>query len=84
MSVAFKNIIASKRVALRTIQAFEPNNKYIKFLPSIREYKEKMEAALVSDCESIIELIKTLILSKPAADEPKAFFLKLSGDYYRY
>ncbi len=39
LSVAFKNLISSKRVAWRTIISLEQNQKYARFMPSIKEYK---------------------------------------------
>ena len=53
-------------------------------MPSIKEYKDKIEHGLFADCESIVEMIKTLVLAKPSPEEPKAFFVKMVGDYYRY
>lgn len=47
-------------------------------------YKKRIEESLYKDCEHIIDLIKTKVLSKPAEDEAKAFFVKMVGDYYRY
>lgn len=84
LSVAFKNLISSKRTAWRTIAAIEQNPKYSKFGDSLAQYKKKIEEGLYRDCESIIELIRSKVLSKPIQDEPKAFFVKMVGDYYRY
>ena len=39
---------------------------------------------MYKDCEHIIELIKSKVLSKQADEEAKAFFVKMVGDYYRY
>ena len=72
-------------MAWRTIIAVESNVKYSRFMPSIKEYKDKMEKALIADSENVIEIIKTMILQKPgAAEEPRAFFTKMIADYYRY
>lgn len=84
LSVAFKNLISSKRTAWRTIAAIEQNPKYSKFGDSLAAYKKKIEEGLYRDCESIIDLIRTKVLSKPIQDEAKAFFVKMVGDYYRY
>jgi 14-3-3 protein epsilon len=84
LSVAFKNLISSKRTAWRTISAIEQNPKYSKFGESLAAYKTKIENSLYKDCEHIIEIIKTKVLSKPAEEESKAFFVKMVGDYYRY
>ena len=84
LSVAFKNLISSKRTAWRTISAIEQNPKYQKFGDSLAKYKKQIEEALYKDCEMIIELIKTKVLGKKCEDEAKAFFVKMVGDYYRY
>jgi hypothetical protein len=84
LSVAFKNLISSKRTAWRTISAIEQNPKYGKFGESLAQYKKKIEDALYKDCEMIIDLIKTKVLSKTVENEAKAFFVKMVGDYYRY
>jgi hypothetical protein len=84
LSVAFKNLISSKRTAWRTISAIEQNPKYSKFGESLASYKRKIEEALYADCETVIDLIKQKVLTKPSQDEARAFFVKMVGDYYRY
>lgn len=83
-SVAFKNLISSKRSALRTISAIEQNPKYSKFGERLAHYKKKIEDSHYLDCEMIIDTIQTKVLSKNCQDEAKAFFLKMVADYYRY
>lgn len=48
------------------------------------KYKSKIEDGLYRDCELIIELINSKVLSKNCIEESKAFFVKMVGDYYRY
>ena len=85
LSVAFKNLISSKRSACRTITAIEQNPKYAKFNDALQAYKEKIEGQLSADCEKIIQVINDHVINKGGcADEPKAFFIKMVGDYYRY
>ena len=86
LSVAFKNLISSKRTALRTITAIEQNPKYSQFASQLTAYKKKLEDALYKDCDNIISLVRTKVLNSGRAvqDEPRAFFVKLIGDYYRY
>lgn len=86
LSVAFKNLINSKRTAIRTINAIEQNPKYTQFGPQLTAYKKKIEDLLFKDCDNIISLTKSKVLnnSKPIENEAKAFFVKLVGDYYRY
>ena len=85
LSVAFKSLISSKRTAWRTISAIEQNPKYQKFAGSLGAYKSQIEKSLYADCEKIIDIVKTKVLSKPSSEnEPRAFFAKMVGDYYRY
>jgi 14-3-3 protein epsilon len=84
LSVAFKNLISSKRAACRTIAAIEQNPKYSKFSQALADYKAGIESQLTADCENIISMIQTKVLAKDCVDEPKAFFVKMVGDYYRY
>ena len=84
LSVAFKNLISSKRAACRTISAIEQNPKYSKFNGALLEYKGQIEDQLKQDCEKIIAMINDRVLNKECAPEPKAFFIKMVGDYYRY
>ena len=84
LSVAFKNLISSKRAACRTISAIEQNPKYSKFNGALLEYKGLIEVQLQQDCQRIIDMINNRVLTGTCADEAKAFFIKMVGDYYRY
>ncbi len=48
------------------------------------EYKKKIEDELYRNCDEIINIIKSEVLSKAAEEESRAFFLKMIGDYCRY
>ena len=84
LSVAFKNLISSKRAAMRTIGAIEQNPKYAKFNQALLDYKNKIELQLHADCHKINKMIDDHVLAHTCADEAKAFFVKMVGDYYRY
>merc|ERR1712176_518906 len=84
LSVAFKNLISSKRAACRTIAAIEQNPKYAKFSEALAQYKGGIEEQLTNDCKKIITMIQSKALNKQCEGEPKAFFVKMVGDYYRY
>ena len=84
LSVAFKNLISSKRAACRTISAIEQNPKYSKFNGALLAYKGNIEKQLQDDCQKIIDIINNRVLNGECADEAKAFFVKMVGDYYRY
>jgi len=84
LSVAFKNLISSKRAACRTIVAIEQNPKYAKFNEALSSYKGTIESKLRDDCQRIVDLIEKNVLEKTCDGEAKAFFVKMVGDYYRY
>ena len=84
LSVAFKNLISSKRAACRTIQAIEQNPKYAKFSEALGVYKGTIESKLSDNCQMIIDMINENVLSKTCDGEAKCFFVKMVGDYYRY
>ena len=84
LSVAFKNLISSKRAACRTIAAIEQNPKYQKYTDALAKYKQSIEQKLTTDCQMIIDTINQKVLAKECAGESKAFFIKMVGDYYRY
>lgn len=50
LSVGFKNLIGSKRTAIRTISAIEQNPKYAKYNESLLTYKKKIEEELYNQC----------------------------------
>ena len=62
LSVAFKNLISSKRAACRTISPIEQNPKYQNFLAALQKYKAEIETQLISDCEKVIQMIDSLVL----------------------
>jgi len=84
LSVAFKNLISNNRAANRTIAAIEQNPKYKKFEDALATYKAQIVDKLIGDCEKVISIIQTKVLNCPCDNEPKAFFVKMVGDYYRY
>ena len=48
------------------------------------EYKKRIEEELYRNCDDIISVIRTDVLTKSSDDESRAFFLKMIGDYCRY
>ena len=84
LSVAFKNLISSKRAACRTIAAIEQNPKYSKYAAALNDYKMAIENKLTADCQRVIDMINNKVLSKECEGESKAYFIKMVGDYYRY
>lgn len=84
LSVGFKNLIGSKRTAIRTISAIEQNPKYSKYSDALSGYKKKIEDELFNQCQTIVALVRDKCMKVASDQESKAFFLKMVGDYYRY
>ena len=84
LSVAYKNVVASKRITWRTVVSVKENPKYMLYVESLNEYKKKLENAMYLECTNIIETVQKNILNKPCSDDAKAFFTKLVADNYRY
>jgi 14-3-3 protein epsilon len=92
LSVAFKNVIGSRRASWRTLNSHPPHaeNKHDALTAA---FKNQVETELKEICEDILGLLeKILIKNNDAAsgdaagnnDESKVFYLKMAGDYYRY
>lgn len=87
LSVAYKNAIGSRRLAARSIangMAKEhPSNP---LLPSIQQYKTKVDTELVEKCGEIINLLKKAdgLIATASTAEAQVFYLKMEGDYHRY
>jgi len=87
LSVAYKNVIGSRRASWRIITSIEQkedqkgNENHIKV---IREYKKTVQKELSGICEDILQLLDTSLIPNSQTGESKVFFLKMKGDYHRY
>merc|ERR1719229_1605466 len=82
LSVAYKNVVGSKRSSWRTLSSgsFSETDGEL-----VKEFKAALEKELKDTCDEVINLLKTLLKScGDKEDETKVFYLKMKGDYYRY
>ena len=87
LSVAYKNSVGSRRTAWRALTSIETKEeaKSSKYLPLLRDYKEKIEKELNQYCDDILQVLdQKLIPGSQGNTEANVFFLKMKGDYYRY
>jgi len=88
LSVAYKNLVGSRRAAWRIISSIEQKEESKGnegHVVKIKSYRTKIELELTNICKDILSLIDSYIL--PAAtnsDESKVFYHKMKGDYHRY
>ena len=88
LSVAYKNTVGSRRTAWRALTSIEAKEeaKSSKYLPLLRDYKDKIEKELNTYCEDVLNVLDNkLIASTPEESfDARVFYLKMKGDYYRY
>ncbi len=82
LSVAYKNVIGSRRASWRVISSIEQKGEADK-LSSIQQYKRKIEHELEDICSEILDIIKTDLIPNSDSEEGKVFYYKMKGDYHR-
>jgi len=82
LSVAYKNVIGSRRASWRVVSSIEQKNDDRADI--ISDYKTKIETELEDICDDILKIIDTKLIPNSNSDEGKVFYYKMKGDYYRY
>ena len=83
LSVAYKNVIGSRRASWRVVTSIEQKGDADK-MTVIKDYKAKIEAELVDICNDILGIIEESLIPNSTSEEAKVFFYKMKGDYHRY
>jgi len=82
LSVAYKNVIGSRRAAWRTLNAGVDEGKFDDLVVA---YRKQVEAELSEVCLDVLDLLEnTLVKQTVTENEARVFYLKMTGDYYRY
>jgi len=88
LSIAYKNLIGSKRTAWRIISSLHDKEKHKDQnswkLIQMTELRESIEKQLHSTCDEILGLIDRYLLTGSVDVKAKVFWNKMKGDYYRY
>jgi len=83
LSVAYKNIVGTRRSGWRILQSDHKEEK--PETAKVRAtYRTQIEKELNDICDEAIDLLENLIKEDSNNPESKIFFLKMRGDYYRY
>jgi 14-3-3 protein epsilon len=82
LSVAYKNVIGSRRASWRVLNAGESKDDQLH-----KDYRTQVEVELDKICSEVMDLLKQELI--PGADsnadpESQVFYYKMAGDYYRY
>jgi len=82
LSVAFKNVVGSKRASWRTLNSESGDGD----AELLEKYKNQVEAELQNKCIEVLKLLEDHILPayKGKQNESEVFYLKMCADYYRY
>jgi len=83
LSVAYKNVIGSRRASWRVVTSIEQKGDPDK-MTIIKDYKAKIETELVEICNDILSIIEDSLIPNSTSEEAKVFYYKMKGDYHRY
>ena len=83
LSVAYKNVIGSRRASWRVVTSIEQKGDQDK-MTIIKDYKSKIENELVEICNEILGIIDESLIPNSTSEEAKVFYYKMKGDYHRY
>jgi len=84
LSVAYKNVVGSRRSSWRVISSIEQKADGTSKQALAKEYREKIEKELNDICGEVLVLLDNHLIAQAASSESKVFYLKMKGDYYRY
>ena len=87
LSVAYKNVVGSRRASLRILSSIEQREESRgkeDHLKKVREYKKKVEEELSKISNDILDVIASHLIPASQTNESKVFYHKMRGDYYRY
>eukprot|EP01084_Bolivina_argentea_P031626 58535_1 len=82
LSVAYKNVVGSKRASWRTLSGgFDDADEEL-----LNKYKALVEDELEAICNEVLNLLENHLCKNVDGnnDETEVFYLKMSGDYCRY
>jgi 14-3-3 protein epsilon len=83
LSVAYKNVIGSRRASWRVLSSIEQKTDPDK-IALVKDYKTKIETELVRICDDILAIIVNHLVPNSSNEEGKVFYYKMKGDYHRY
>jgi len=87
LSVAYKNVIGSRRASWRIISSIEQkeeskgNDAHVN---KIKQYRTKVETELKNICTDILSVLDKHLIPSSSTGESKVFYFKMKGDYHRY
>lgn len=85
LSIAYKNVVGTRRSAWRVISSLETKaDESDSYRAMVKSYRETVEEELRKNCNEVLNLLAEYLIPKASGEESKVFYLKMKGDYYRY
>lgn len=87
LSVAYKNVIGTRRASWRIISSIEQKEESkgaTEHVELIKNYRTKIESELEDVCNDVLKVLSSYLLPKAESGESKVFYYKMKGDYHRY
>ncbi|EED15291.1 14-3-3 family protein [Talaromyces stipitatus ATCC 10500] len=87
LSVAYKNVVGTRRASWRIISSIEQKEESkgsSEHVSIIRDYRQKIETELEKVCQDVLNVLDESLIPKAESGESKVFYHKMKGDYHRY
>ncbi|KAJ2512737.1 14-3-3-like protein GF14 mu [Coemansia sp. RSA 1939] len=87
LSVAYKNVIGSRRASWRIVSSIENKESArgnAAQVERINDYRGVIESELNDVCKDILSVLRDDLLKSSEEPESRIFYFKMEGDYYRY
>lgn len=87
LSVAYKNVIGSRRASWRIITSIEQKEEAkgnAHHLELIKNYRTAIETELANICTDILNILDKHLIPASTSGDSKVFYYKMKGDYHRY
>lgn len=82
LSVAYKNVVGTRRASWRIISSIEQKEESKgsdKHVATIREYRHKIESELEKVCQDVLDVLDESLIPHAATGESKVFYHKMYG-----
>ena len=80
LSVAYKNVVGTRRASWRIISSIEQKEEQKgsdKHVGIIREYRQKIELELEKVCQDVLDVLDESLIPKAESGESKVFYHKM-------
>jgi 14-3-3 protein epsilon len=84
LSVAYKNVVGTRRASWRIISSIEQKEESKgseKHVGTIRDYRNKIEAELEKVCQDVLDVLDESLIPNAATGESKVFYHKMYVTY---